>query len=681
MTAHLADRSGTVRRPSLQELRDALAEHERWLTSDGREGTRAFAEPLDLTGTDLRGANLARANLFNVDFRTSNLEGANMAGARGLTPERVAGANLADAQVPESLAKFETLSIVDELAKSCRATLFALLGASAYCWLTIGTTLDVRLLANTATSPLPILQTNVPIATFYWVVPTALLVGYAYLQLQLRKLCDALGALPAVFPNGVRREQRVNSWPLATTTGAGGDRRPVGRFRWLEQMLAEFITWWFIPLTLSAFWLRYLSRHDWRGSALHVVLLSAAVWTAYGFRTIATASDDARPAWLQRFRLTLAAAAAVVLLCGSFSVLALATNQFELYGAAFFPDLRGAHLSGENLRGVDMRQAAATGARLDGADLRDARLDGVSLGKANLRLADLRSASLSRATLTRADLRGAQMQEATMSDSQLENTSLREAKLQDAAMDRASLAGADLRDTTLEGASLRGANLQGVRFNKKTNLQDAHLEGADLRKVDLRQGTLAGAYLDSTTKLDPASLRGATLTGAMMGHFAMKGLDIRKADLKRATLDQVELVEVRGGKQTHFDGALLHKATFERTTFKGSVFNDAKLQDSTFSASTLEGVHFKNADLQRVTFKGVKLEKADFEGARLEGAVFQGMSDLTGASFKNARLEGASLRDTTGLTQKQLDDACGDSRTQLPEAAKPLQIKACAPLK
>jgi uncharacterized protein YjbI with pentapeptide repeats len=42
-------------------------------------------------------------------------------------------------------------------------------------------------------------------------------------------------------------------------------------------------------------------------------------------------------------------------------------------------------------------------------------------------------------------------------------------------------------------------------------------------------------------------------------------------------------------------------------------------------------------------------------------------SDFTDAGLRLANLEGAVLAGATGLTQNQLNDACGDEGTQLPE--------------
>ena len=67
-------------------------------------------------------------------------------------------------------------------------------------------------------------------------------------------------------------------------------------------------------------------------------------------------------------------------------------------------------------------------------------------------------------------------------------------------------------------------------------------------------------------------------------------------------------------------------------------------------------------------FAGANLTNASFVGAYVEGASFAGAT-LTGANFSGARLDRA-----TGLTQRQLNQACGDETTSLPGS---LRIPAC----
>ncbi|MDH3920535.1 MAG: pentapeptide repeat-containing protein, partial [Rhodospirillales bacterium] len=61
---------------------------------------------------------------------------------------------------------------------------------------------------------------------------------------------------------------------------------------------------------------------------------------------------------------------------------------------------------------------------------------------------------------------------------------------------------------------------------------------------------------------------------------------------------------------------------------------------------------------------GADLRGSNLSGARL-GAVLRQV-ELAGARLDGADLSGAWLADATGLTQAQLDRACGDRRTKLP---------------
>lgn len=49
-------------------------------------------------------------------------------------------------------------------------------------------------------------------------------------------------------------------------------------------------------------------------------------------------------------------------------------------------------------------------------------------------------------------------------------------------------------------------------------------------------------------------------------------------------------------------------------------------------------------------------------------------AELEDATFWGANLSGANLEDTEGLEQEQLDPACGDAKTVLPDD---LLIKMC----
>jgi uncharacterized protein YjbI with pentapeptide repeats len=76
-------------------------------------------------------------------------------------------------------------------------------------------------------------------------------------------------------------------------------------------------------------------------------------------------------------------------------------------------------------------------------------------------------------------------------------------------------------------------------------------------------------------------------------------------------------------------------------------------------------------ELAGAQLAGVGLSRAHLLGANLAGAMLN-WANLSGAGFLGANLAGAELSradlsETLGLSQRQLDAACGDGSTQLPE--------------
>lgn len=88
--------------------------------------------------------------------------------------------------------------------------------------------------------------------------------------------------------------------------------------------------------------------------------------------------------------------------------------------------------------------------------------------------------------------------------------------------------------------------------------------------------------------------------------------------------------------------------------------------DFTGANATLMCMSFAN--FTNVSFRGTELSAANLAGAKMDGA------DLTGARTSITSFLGTDLRKVKGLTQKQLDVACGDAKTQLPPG---LRIHTC----
>ncbi len=73
-----------------------------------------------------------------------------------------------------------------------------------------------------------------------------------------------------------------------------------------------------------------------------------------------------------------------------------------------------------------------------------------------------------------------------------------------------------------------------------------------------------------------------------------------------------------------------------------------------------------HCNLHRGNFAGVSFRNADLTGAILVRSNLR-RADLTGAKLNFASIKGADLSGARGLTQAQINTACSDSETKLPQ--------------
>jgi uncharacterized protein YjbI with pentapeptide repeats len=106
----------------------------------------------------------------------------------------------------------------------------------------------------------------------------------------------------------------------------------------------------------------------------------------------------------------------------------------------------------------------------------------------------------------------------------------------------------------------------------------------------------------------------------------------------------------------------------EACDLSGRVLAGARMSNSIFDRSD-----FSRAVLTRVDATGSRFEHCDFSSADLSHAKLV-RARLNGARFNGAILSGADLREAEGLTQRQLDHACGDADTRLPRG---LRVRSC----
>ncbi len=136
--------------------------------------------------------------------------------------------------------------------------------------------------------------------------------------------------------------------------------------------------------------------------------------------------------------------------------------------------------------------------------------------------------------------------------------------------------------------------------------------------------------------------------------------EVSETELKRVLAEHEKWLQTDGeeGAQAKLQGANLRVAKLQRADLRG-----AKLQKANLYRADLQSAILRVADLQ-----GANLGVANLQGAKLLGA------NLSGANLYGANLSGAKLTEAEHLTQQQLDEACGDKETKLPEG---LTIETC----
>jgi len=144
---------------------------------------------------------------------------------------------------------------------------------------------------------------------------------------------------------------------------------------------------------------------------------------------------------------------------------------------------------------------------------------------------------------------------------------------------------------------------------------------------------------------------------------------------------RVEIAPAYGGvcEDCDLSGRLLSGARMTNSVFNRSNFSGAVMTRVNASHSEFEGADFTDADLRRANFADADCPRARFNRAMLahadgsdadfSRASFTG-ADVTNMNFAGADLSGADLRSARGLTQAQLDEACGDARTRLPRGLR-----------
>lgn len=182
----------------------------------------------------------------------------------------------------------------------------------------------------------------------------------------------------------------------------------------------------------------------------------------------------------------------------------------------------------------------------------------------------------------------------------------------------------------------------GVNWSKCQKMRLV-LRGEDLSKAQFERVNLG------SSDLMEANLAGAVMTNA----------NLQRARLKEADLQSADLTKAQGGRANfeaaNLTGAILTKAELPRTNFAEANLTDTDLSKAEFGRSV-----FEEADLTGADLSYANIARAFFTDAKMAGV------NLTGAYTLLSHFEGTDLSETVGLSQEQLEIACGDGDTKVP---------------
>lgn len=130
-----------------------------------------------------------------------------------------------------------------------------------------------------------------------------------------------------------------------------------------------------------------------------------------------------------------------------------------------------------------------------------------------------------------------------------------------------------------------------------------------------------------------------------------------------------EIAKVRDGQSC--PGCNLFQAELSYQDATKIDLSGARLRQSNLALTTYDDANLSNANLSVANLFGARFNRTNFSRANLQNTIavgtYFGSSDLAGADLTGANLSGADLTLVKGVTQAQLNRACGDANTKLPK--------------
>jgi hypothetical protein len=167
--------------------------------------------------------------------------------------------------------------------------------------------------------------------------------------------------------------------------------------------------------------------------------------------------------------------------------------------------------------------------------------------------------------------------------------------------------------------------------------------------------------------------------GVIVSHTKLRG----RSSWRSKGLVSLSAAIIAGGAAFSF-GPLsrpfrLDRANLSGQWLRGNDLSEAYLRNANLTGADLSGANLSGASVQGANLRDAILDEANLSGADLSSANLRG-ANLRDANLRGANLRGANLRDAKmggvrNLTQLQLDEACGNANTGLPDG---LTLKPCS---
>lgn len=186
--------------------------------------------------------------------------------------------------------------------------------------------------------------------------------------------------------------------------------------------------------------------------------------------------------------------------------------------------------------------------------------------------------------------------------------------------------------------------------------------------------------------------RNLVLSGSDMRKANFKGTNFSSTDMRDSKFDDTEfqksvLLRVffagSSAKNANFEKAIVYRVNFKKTDLENAIFQKAEMLRVDFSGANLTSANFSKSEAGRSIFANAMLGNNDFSYASLARVDFRdaeisGPLNFLGAYLYQTRFEGVDLSGATGLKQWQIDMACGNDATKLPEGVNRPDSWACS---